>query len=256
VQQAQAAGKANTAPTQPDGLESRPAAALGGAAASVAMAQDSAKQTKPAAAASAASASNAPGQQPGNSKSAAAANQAAPTATAAAVPAAAGDKPGGANASAAKSGGGDTAGLSGGQGNTLGGLPGTAASGGSVQQTSFAETLTSARHTAANPAEQIAVQVQRAQVAGQDQINIKLHPAELGRIEVKLENASDGTLRAVISAERPETLDLLQRDARGLERALQEAGVKTDSGSLNFNLRGQGHEQQNANDGGAGRGGI
>jgi flagellar hook-length control protein FliK len=93
-------------------------------------------------------------------------------------------------------------------------------------------------------------------VAGQDQINIKLHPAELGRIEVKLENASDGTLRAVISAERPETLDLLQRDARGLERALQEAGVKTDSGSLNFNLRGQGHEQQNANDGGAGRGGT
>src|SRR3546814_11737514 len=73
-----------------------------------------------------------------------------------------------------------------------------------------------------------------------------LHPAELGRIEVKLENASDGTLRAVISAERPETLDLLQRDARGLERALQDAGVQTDSGSLRFNLRsqGQGKEQQ------------
>src|SRR3546814_7827105 len=82
-----------------------------------------------------------------------------------------------------------------------------------------------------------------------------LHPAELGRIEVKLENASDGTLRAVISAERTETLDLLQRDARGLERALQEAGVKTDSGSLSFNLRGQGqnHEQQ-AGNGGSGRG--
>src|SRR3546814_824286 len=51
------------------------------------------------------------------------------------------------------------------------------------------------------------------------------------------------------------TLDLLQRDARGLERALQEAGVKTDSGSLSFNLRGQGqnHEQQ-AGNGGSGRG--
>src|SRR3546814_1308339 len=74
-------------------------------------------------------------------------------------------------------------------------------------------------------------------------------------LEVKLENASDGTLRAVISAERTETLDLLQRDARGLERALQEAGVKTDSGSLSFNLRGQGqnHEQQ-AGNGGSGRG--
>jgi flagellar hook-length control protein FliK len=126
----------------------------------------------------------------------------------------------------------------------------------SLHSASFAETLASARPgTAAHPAEQIAVQVQRAQVAGQDQISIKLHPAELGRIEVKLENASDGTLRAVISAERSETLDLLQRDARGLERALQEAGVKTDSGSLSFNLRGQGQnqEQQAGGNGGAGR---
>ncbi|HEY9537366.1 MAG TPA: flagellar hook-length control protein FliK, partial [Kiloniellaceae bacterium] len=140
--------------------------------------------------------------------------------------------------------------------------PGTAApaitAGGTtpLHNVSFADTLAQARHGApANPAEQIAVQVQRAQVAGQDQISIKLHPAELGRIEVKLENASDGTLRAVISAERTETLDLLQRDARGLERALQEAGVKTDSGSLSFNLRGQGqnHEQQ-AGNGGSGRG--
>jgi flagellar hook-length control protein FliK len=159
-------------------------------------------------------------------------------------------------APATKSAGGDIAGLPGSQSNALGGMPGVAGSGG-VLQSSFSETLASARPSGApNPAEQIAVQVQRAQVAGQDRISIKLHPAELGRIEVKLENASDGTLRAVISAERSETLDLLQRDARGLERALQEAGVKTDSGSLNFNLRGQnqGQEQQNANDSGSGRG--
>ena len=109
-----------------------------------------------------------------------------------------------------------------------------------LQHTSFSEALASARNTAAaNPAEQIAVQVQRAQVDGQDRISIKLHPAELGRIDVKLESSHDGTLRAVVSAERSETLDLLQRDARGLERALQDAGVKTDSGSLSFNLRGQ-----------------
>ena len=127
---------------------------------------------------------------------------------------------------------------------------------GSVQNSSFAETLASTRQApTADPAEQIAVQVRRAQVAGQEQINIKLHPAELGRIEVKLESNNDGTLRAVISAERSETLDLLQRDSRGLERALQEAGVKTDSGSLNFNLRGQGQgqEQQAGAEGSAGR---
>ena len=32
----------------------------------------------------------------------------------------------------------------------------------------------------------------------------------------------------------------MQRDSRGLERALQDAGLKTDSGSLSFNLRGEG----------------
>src|SRR3546814_21045390 len=136
--------------------------------------------------------------------------------------------------------------------------PGTAApaitAGGTtpLHNVSFADTLAQARHGApAIPAEQIAVQVQRAQVAGQDQISIKLHPAELGRIEVKLENASDGTLRAVISAERTETIDPLQRDARGLERALQEAGVKTDSCRLSSNLSGQGqkHEQTARNGG-------
>jgi len=221
------------------------------------MAHDTAKQSKTGVAASTPAVSNAPSQQPSNGKAAAPANQTAqPTAVAAATPAAPSDKTGGNATPASKSGGGDSAGLPGGQSNALGGLPGTAAGGSGVQQTSFMETLASTRHSAANPAEQIAVQVQRAQVAGQEQISIKLHPAELGRIEVKLENASDGTLRAVISAERSETLDLLQRDARGLERALQEAGVKTDSGSLNFNLRGQGHEQQNANDGGTGRGGT
>lgn len=49
----------------------------------------------------------------------------------------------------------------------------------------------------------------------------------------------------MVTVERPETLELLQRDARGLERALQDAGLRTDSGSLNFNLRGDG--QQSAN---------
>ena len=127
---------------------------------------------------------------------------------------------------------------------------------GTAQHSSFAEAMANTRNMpTANPAEQIAVQVRRAQVAGQDQINIKLHPAELGRIEVRLESGADGTLRAVIAAERAETLDLLQRDARGLERALQDAGVKTDSGSLNFSLRGQGQHQERQADGNSGSAG-
>ncbi len=86
--------------------------------------------------------------------------------------------------------------------------------------------------------EQVAVQIHKAANAGQDRVNIRLYPADLGRVDVKLEWADDGALRAVISAERSETLDLLQRDSRALDRALQEAGLKTDSGSLSFDLRG------------------
>ncbi|MGH6947747.1 MAG: flagellar hook-length control protein FliK [Kiloniellales bacterium] len=90
-----------------------------------------------------------------------------------------------------------------------------------------------------DPSEQIAVQVQRALGAGSDRISIHLHPAELGRIEVKLDMSGDNTLRVAVSVDKPETLDLLQRDARSLDRALQDAGIKTDSGSLSFDLRQQ-----------------
>ena len=75
--------------------------------------------------------------------------------------------------------------------------------------------------------------------AGQSRISITLHPAELGQIDVKLNIGNDGAVKAIISIERPETFELLQRDARGLEKALQDAGLKTDSGSLSFNLKGE-----------------
>ncbi len=94
--------------------------------------------------------------------------------------------------------------------------------------------------------EQIAVQITKAIGAGKDQVSIRLHPAELGRVDVRLEMSEDGHLRAMITAERSETLELLQRDMRSLERALQQAGLKTDSGSLSFSLRGEGGQQQSS----------
>ena len=83
---------------------------------------------------------------------------------------------------------------------------------------------------------QIAVQMSKAAKDGIERIRIQLHPAELGRVEVKMEVAHDGRLTAVISADRPEALDMLRRDVNALEKALADAGLKTDSGSLNFTL--------------------
>ena len=86
---------------------------------------------------------------------------------------------------------------------------------------------------------QVAVQIQKAVAQGQDRINIQLKPAELGRVEIRLDVAQDGRVSAVIAAERPETLDLLQRDARALQNALQDAGLQTNSDSLSFALKGR-----------------
>ncbi len=86
----------------------------------------------------------------------------------------------------------------------------------------------------AETVQQLSQQLSRAAALGKDRISLQLHPSELGRVDIKLEFAQDQSMRAVISADRPETLDLLQRDARALERALQDAGVKLDNNALNF----------------------
>jgi flagellar hook-length control protein FliK len=89
------------------------------------------------------------------------------------------------------------------------------------------------------PVDQFAFHVARAAAAGTENISIKLKPASLGQVDIKLEVTHDGRVAAVVTADRTDTLDLLQRDARSLERALQDAGLRTDSNSLQFSLRGE-----------------
>ncbi len=92
------------------------------------------------------------------------------------------------------------------------------------------------------PAEQIALQIKNASVDGIDRISIKLVPATLGRIQVNMEFSQDGRVAAHITADRRDTLELLQRDSRQLERAFQDAGLRLDSNSLSFNLRDGGRQ--------------
>ena len=63
-----------------------------------------------------------------------------------------------------------------------------------------------------------------------------------------MEIGKDGILTANVIAEKPETLERLQRDVRGLEKVLQEGGLKTDNQSFNFSLKQQ-SQQQAANRG-------
>ena len=99
---------------------------------------------------------------------------------------------------------------------------------------------------AGTPAEQVSVQIQHGVRNDHDRINVRLYPAALGKVEVKLELTPDRAVHAIVTAERPETLDMLARDARILHRALEDAGLQMDSNSLTF-------QQGNAGDGSAQR---
>lgn len=106
--------------------------------------------------------------------------------------------------------------------------------------TSTNSTAPTVQKPIAQPAtNQVFVQLTKAVQNGQNKITVQLRPEELGRVEVKLDIAGDGRVKAMVMADKPETLDLLQKESRVLERALQEAGLKTDNNSLSFNLQGR-----------------
>lgn len=75
---------------------------------------------------------------------------------------------------------------------------------------------------------------------GATKFDIRLDPADLGRIDVHIDIDSDGRVTSRLFVERSETLALLKNDSRQLERSLQQAGFQTDPGSLQFSLRDSG----------------
>jgi chemotaxis protein MotD len=93
--------------------------------------------------------------------------------------------------------------------------------------------------TAAVPLSGVAVEIANQVSAGKHQFEIRLDPPELGRIDVKLDIDGDGNTTTRLVVERSDTLDLLKRDANQLERALQQAGLKTSDNALEFSLRRQ-----------------
>ena len=84
---------------------------------------------------------------------------------------------------------------------------------------------------------QVAFEVVRQLQAGNSRFQIRLDPPELGRIDVKLDVDGNGNVNARMTVERAETLDLMQRDQRALERALAQAGLDSSKTNLEFSLR-------------------
>jgi flagellar hook-length control protein FliK len=88
------------------------------------------------------------------------------------------------------------------------------------------------------PAIQVAVALRNAASLDSGQsFTLRLQPERLGTVEVKLEIDAKGRATASFVADRPEALQLLQRDSHQLVAALKQAGVEADPGALSFGLR-------------------
>lgn len=91
--------------------------------------------------------------------------------------------------------------------------------------------------------------VRHADTGSGDVLVIRLDPAELGKIEVRLRMDEARQLSAEVTADQPATLELLRRDSDSLTRALSDAGFRADDQSLRFDSRGFGQSDQQAQQG-------
>jgi flagellar hook-length control protein FliK len=97
----------------------------------------------------------------------------------------------------------------------------------------------------------LAVTVAARAMSGAKQFQIRLDPPELGRVDVRLSIDASGKTQAHMTADQPQTLDLLQKDATTLTQALRDAGLDVSQSGLNFSLRGQDRQNDDDNNGGA-----
>ncbi len=115
----------------------------------------------------------------------------------------------------------------------------------SVQQTSGSQATAAALPKALPAAYQnpqlnlphLAFEIARQLQQGSSRFQVRLDPPELGRIDVRMDIDSGGNVNARLTVERSETLDLLQRDQRALERALAQAGLEGAKTNLEFSLK-------------------
>lgn len=111
----------------------------------------------------------------------------------------------------------------------------SAASAAHAAQTQTAVADNAAR--AAPAAAQVAREIVRRFDGENTKFELRLDPPELGRVEVRLEVSRDHKVTAVVSADSPQALTELARQARELTQQLQSAGLELSDNGLTFDLR-------------------
>ncbi|HEY9452316.1 MAG TPA: flagellar hook-length control protein FliK, partial [Bradyrhizobium sp.] len=119
---------------------------------------------------------------------------------------------------------------------------------GSTASAPAAQLTATAASGAAVPLSGLAMEIAASANSGKTRFEIRLDPAELGRIDVRIDIDRHGQMTSHLTVERPETLQMLRQDANQLQRALDNAGLSTGNNGLQFSLRDQ--SSQGQNDGG------
>jgi flagellar hook-length control protein FliK len=96
------------------------------------------------------------------------------------------------------------------------------------------------------PLSGLAIEIAASATSGKSRFEIRLDPADLGRIDVRIDVDRNGQVTSHLTVEKPETLSMLRQDAPQLQRALDDAGLKTGNGGLQFSLRDQSSSGQNS----------
>ena len=87
--------------------------------------------------------------------------------------------------------------------------------------------MPASQHAPATQQAAVAISQLAAQ-AGSQRVVVQLHPLDLGRIEISVERIAAGGTHVTLRAERPETLQALQRDQAEIGRALDRAGIPAE----------------------------
>ena len=98
--------------------------------------------------------------------------------------------------------------------------------------------------------DKLGVTIAAKSLQGLHQFDIRLDPPDLGRVQVKLTVDDSGQAQASLVVDKPQTLDLLQRDSSSLNRVLTDSGLNLSNNGLSFSLR----DQQQQTDGGTNKG--
>ena len=101
--------------------------------------------------------------------------------------------------------------------------------------TGTAQSANPSGHLVGDAGEQVVMHVARSLASGADTVTVELHPAELGRVEIRFSFHADG-LSVRMTIDRPETFDAFSRDRSGLEQQLAQAGVDFAGGGLDLRL--------------------